>query len=220
MLSLSSGIESCNGSERNIRIKSLGISEVETVGRLEVCFEGFWGSVCDDIPLYSAPTVACKELGYFDLLTGRRIGASFHLSASFQILLHTAEITSLGPYGADLPNIPIVLDEVACTGGETSLLDCPSNEATVHDCTNWENAVLKCTGKQRGFGFRHCLFLISIIVRECENRDIQLVKGYAASDGEVQICQNGLWTSVCGEKWGYRESRVVCKQFGYNGSSK
>ena len=54
--------------------------------------------------------------------------------------------------------------------------------------------------------------------QECNGTDVRLVDGKTELDGSVEICQNGLWVPVCGEKWDYREAQIVCKQLGYNGS--
>lgn len=42
---------------------------------------------------------------------------------------------------------PILLDEVACTGTESGLLECPSN--MVHDCTHSEDAGVRCSGARK-----------------------------------------------------------------------
>ena len=50
---------------------------MENFGRLEICHDGYWGSVCDDIdvnnnPANTKPTplVACRELGYVNTIEG------------------------------------------------------------------------------------------------------------------------------------------------------
>ena len=38
----------------------------------------------------------------------------------------------------------ILLDQVACTGNETRLVDCHSNPIGVHDCSHYEDAGVTC----------------------------------------------------------------------------
>ena len=40
----------------------------------------------------------------------------------------------------------ILLDQVACTGNETRLVDCPSNPVGVHNCSHFEDAGVTCQG--------------------------------------------------------------------------
>lgn len=35
-----------------------------TFGRLEVCYDGHWGSVCDDLADSVTAEVACRQLGH------------------------------------------------------------------------------------------------------------------------------------------------------------
>ena len=52
----------------------------------------------------------------------------------------------------------------------------------------------------------------------CNETDVQLVGSrQTPGEGEVQICLNGSWGSVCDSNWGYSEARVVCRQLGYDG---
>ena len=47
---------------------------------------------------------------------------------------------------------------------------------------------------------------------------MRLVEGQSVYDGQVEICLEGIWVSVCDDKWDYRDAAVVCRQLGYNGS--
>ena len=47
--------------------------------------------------------------------------------------------------------------------------------------------------------------------------EVKFVMRQSPGEGEVQICLNGSWGSVCDSNWGYSEARVVCRQLGYDG---
>lgn len=52
----------------------------------------------------------------------------------------------------------------------------------------------------------------------CNKTEVRLVDGLTPNDGKVEICRDGLWGSLCNDKWDHREAAVVCRQLGYNGS--
>lgn len=35
------------------------------------------------------------------------------------------------------------------------------------------------------------------------------------TEGNVQICNNNAWSSVCDVQWGISDSNIVCKQLGF-----
>ncbi|XP_072023149.1 protein bark beetle-like [Amphiura filiformis] len=77
-------------------------------GRLEVFFNGQWGTVCDDYWGSSDSMVACRQLGY---LSG---------SATYSYRYGTTG--------------PIWLDDVGCSGDELVLWNCNHNGIGVHNC--------------------------------------------------------------------------------------
>ncbi|KAI4872350.1 hypothetical protein NFI96_016873 [Prochilodus magdalenae] len=86
-------------------------------GRVEVMFNGEWGTVCDDSFDTLDATVVCKML-------------------SFQ--------RALSVYKAPPGTGRVLLDEVRCTGKEKSIFDCPHNGIGVNDCRHEEDVGVSC----------------------------------------------------------------------------
>ena len=51
---------------------------------------------------------------------------------------------------------------------------------------------------------------------ECNETDVRL-NGATPESGGVEVCQGGIWRSVCGNWWDYRDATVVCRQLRYDG---
>ncbi len=92
-------------------------------GRVEVCNNGVWGTVCDDSWDITDGNVVCRQLGY-----------SMAASVTF--------VASFGQGTGD-----IWLDDVRCSGTEAALFDCSNNGIGVHNCAHSEDAGVVCEGK-------------------------------------------------------------------------
>ena len=93
-------------------------------GRVEILNNGEWGTVCDDSWDMNDATVVCRMLGY-------------------QIVLESLGYARFGQGTG-----PILLDDVACSGTESNLAQCPYNgypTLGIHNCGHNEDASVICT---------------------------------------------------------------------------
>uniref|UniRef100_A0A667I1S6 Galectin-3-binding protein n=1 Tax=Lynx canadensis TaxID=61383 RepID=A0A667I1S6_LYNCA len=95
-------------------------------GRVEIFYRGQWGTVCDNLWDLTDASVVCRALG-FENATQALGRAAF------------------GP-GAG----PIMLDEVECTGTESSLAECKSLGWLRSNCRHNQDAGVICTNETRG----------------------------------------------------------------------
>ena len=88
-------------------------------GRVEVCHDNEWGTVCDDLWSDIDGSVACRQLGY-----------------SF------VRVTTNAFFGQG--NGPILLDNLYCTGSENRLIDCEHQGIGSHNCDHTKDAGVVC----------------------------------------------------------------------------
>ena len=97
-------------------------------GRLEIYYDGEWGTICDDFWSVEDANVACRQLGFAG---GTVLDWGFFRNPIF-------------PMGDD--DQKIWLDDLRCDGGESNLLECDSNHSEVgrHNCRHKEDVLLRC----------------------------------------------------------------------------
>ncbi|XP_078057468.1 scavenger receptor cysteine-rich type 1 protein M130-like [Mustelus asterias] len=107
----------CSGHEQ-LRLSD---GEDRCAGRVEIYYNGTWGSVCDDSWDLTDAHVVCKQLS-----CGTALDAALPASSG--------------------PSVDSVwLDEVNCSGDELFLWDCPSASWGNHDCNQKEDVNIMCS---------------------------------------------------------------------------
>ena len=61
----------------------------------------------------------------------------------------------------------------------------------------------------------HVYFLV-----DCDDGEVRLVNGTVPSEGRVELCLEGRWTTVCDKGWTVADAQVVCAQLGYGTDSQ
>ena len=114
--------------------------------------------------------------------------------------------------------VPIRRTNVVCNGNETSFSKCSFDGANGDQtCTHANDIVVVCSRKGP-ICFTSPEADISLpVARECNEGDVRLVNGRTSTDGRVEICLDGLWGSVCDDRWDSRDAAVVCKQLEFDG---
>ena len=111
-------------------------------GRVEVCINDQWGTVCDDSWDNTDATVVCKQLGY--AYTGSKCILSICCHLMNVSLCLGGRAYTNAHFGAG--SGPIFLDEVQCTSSASQLLECPTRPILSHNCLHSADAGVGCEG--------------------------------------------------------------------------
>ncbi|KAK1790414.1 hypothetical protein P4O66_014312 [Electrophorus voltai] len=135
-------------------------------GRVEVLHRGQWGSVCDDDWDMRDAAVVCRELS---------CGEAVDVLGN----------SHFGPGSG-----PIWMDDVDCSGSESTLKNCRSAGWGKHNCNQTKNAGVICSDM------------------------VRLVDGSSRCAGRVEVLHRGQWGTVCDDDWDMRDAAVVCRELG------
>ena len=106
----------------NGSLRLVGVHGPQFGGWLEIYYNNAWGTVCSDSWNYSDATIACRQMGFLS------VGS-----------IDTYRFR----YGASLTQ-HIWLDDVACNGSESRLIDCSHAGIRNDNCVHSEEATILC----------------------------------------------------------------------------
>lgn len=116
------GYKRRRGGKRSGSVRLVSADGFSDRGRVEIFIRGEWGTVCDDLFTRKAGTVVCRQLGFTTALAVMKRAALGEASSRIRILL----------------------DDVECEGGESSLLECKRSKVGKHNCSHEEDVGVIC----------------------------------------------------------------------------
>ncbi|XP_072530158.1 scavenger receptor cysteine-rich domain-containing group B protein-like [Salminus brasiliensis] len=135
-------------------------------GRVEVLHRGQWGTACDINWDMSDAAVVCRELG-----CGEAVDA-----------------LSEAHFGSG--SGPIWMDDVDCSGSESTLKNCRSRLWGKHDCSQTQNSGVICSGKNHN------------------------LVGESRCSGRVEVLHGKTWDTMCDAGFDQQDAEVVCRELG------
>ena len=109
-------------------------------GRVEVCFNNVWGTVCDNRFNSDDAQVICNQLSLPFSSKCYYIAISLY---SMVIDIGSAALTGaiFGPGDG-----PIFIESLTCVGSETSIMDCTEVSLKRGTCSHDRDVSVRCTG--------------------------------------------------------------------------
>lgn len=171
-------------------------------GRVEICLNNAWGTICRNLFGTNDALVICGQLGFSNkrkefkaIKTKNKIYCmyvfKFFVGA---VPLRTARQTSA--FG--LTTGPIFLDRLSCTGTESRLQDCPGFLPSVHDCDHSEDVGVQCYGMRMTTSWKSLTFVILMLSMHLDINQCDTDNG-----GCSQECANMLPGFECSCYSGY-----------------
>ncbi|XP_043917739.1 antigen WC1.1-like [Protopterus annectens] len=172
---------------KKIRISS---NKYECAGRVEVLYNGTWGSVCvNSITAHTANVICqntgCGESGYFE-----------------------TEIKAEESSG------PKWLDYVQCLQHQNIFWQCSSSAWGQNNCKQGEEAVISCSGKEEKVIIGNQSRCSGpLFDKSCASSlHLKLAGGNSNCLGRVEVWYNDSWGTVCDDSWDMNDAEVVCRQ--------
>ncbi|KAH0626624.1 hypothetical protein JD844_001708 [Phrynosoma platyrhinos] len=134
-------------------------------GRVELLRHGQWGTICDDSWGTEEAIVVCQQLG---------CGTARSAPGRAQFGSGTGRIW---------------LDDVGCTGSESSLSQCKARPWGENDCGHGEDAGVVCS----------------------DHSEVRLINGSHRCSGRVEVLHFNHYGTVCDDSWDLRDATVVCR---------
>ncbi|XP_078094604.1 scavenger receptor cysteine-rich domain-containing protein DMBT1-like [Mustelus asterias] len=156
-------------------------------GRVEVFYNGAWGTVCAEKLDRHDAEVICKQL-----------------QCGLQVSIdHRAQLFGEG-------SDPIWLDEIECSSHESTIWQCLSDPWGQHNCHHLEDAGVVCSKPKATEAERYNS-------RECSGQadsglSLHLVGGNTKCSGRVEVLCNNTWGMVCDDYWDIADANVVRRQ--------
>ncbi|XP_056113416.1 scavenger receptor cysteine-rich domain-containing group B protein-like [Rhinichthys klamathensis goyatoka] len=179
-------------------IVTINTSDFETVrlvggnspcaGRVEVHHDGQWGTVCHYNWDMTDAGVVCREMGCGEAVEAVR-NAHFGQGSG-----------------------PILMDDVSCSGSESTLKNCGSLGWGVHYCSHYQDAGVICTETINYGRSSLCTGLTCVLGEWRYHKQPRLSDGSHLCSGRLEVLRGNTWYTVCDTAFDQQDAEVVCRE--------
>ncbi|WAQ95385.1 NETR-like protein, partial [Mya arenaria] len=156
-------------------------------GRVEIEYEGKWGTICDRDFDENDAKVICRMLGYNT---------------------RSVEVKQNAYYG--IGDGHIIISNLACDGNEPDISECLTagyKWSAVHGyCTAKNDAAVQCRATS----------LVRLVSEDGQTTYKADIQGKASSTGRVEVFYMGKWGTICDDLFDNQDSQVLCAMMGYS----
>ena len=165
-------------------------------GRIDIRYQGVWGTVCAVKLENSAAQLICKQIGYNQ---GKFLNPSENEGRGF-----CSNYEGANHCGVTVS--PILFSDLSCQGNEESIIDCYRKIADRSLCTHQYDALIECGNLDSD---QSVSFQVNTI-RLIDSTNNPTKNGI----GRLEILK-GKWGSICSNKFDDNAAKVSCRQMGY-----
>ena len=144
----------CSTGDLRLAGGSDNLQQATREGRVEICINNAWGTVCNTLFRREDAEVVCGQLGGFqrDGILAEYIGFILCQNPKGLVCVYIAGAVALFDAQFSTSVIPIFLDQVVCSGTETSLMNCSRRTVLgLPTCDHSQDVGVRCTGKASTF---------------------------------------------------------------------
>ncbi|XP_030851628.1 deleted in malignant brain tumors 1 protein-like [Strongylocentrotus purpuratus] len=202
----------------------------DSEGRVEVMYNGSWGTVCDNGWDTNDARVVCRMLGFDGALAAtvsarfvRLIGGTNDAEGRVEIL-HDGSWGTVCDDSWDLKDAEVVCKMLSFEGALDAPLGARFGKGSGSifldevQCHGTETDIERCD--HDGIGINNCAHNedASVICIQKDPFQVRLVGGSNDAKGRVEVMYDGSWGTICDGDWDLRDARVVCRMLGFDGA--